>query len=79
MWKVWDQSPAATLYVYDSNSAFSNVMNKYMSYGSPVIPISSSIGQDVLGNATLDYQTADVIAKLTATLPRTEYKLLDSQ
>ena len=66
--------PAATIYMYDSDSAFSVVMNSYMSDGIPVFPPSNG-----LGNTTLKSLTLDVISNLTRTLPLSEYKLLDSE
>lgn len=69
--------PVAALYMYDSNSAFSIIMNSYMSDGTPVVPIGS--GLHVPGNATRNPLTLGFIANLTRTLPPTEYKLLDSK
>ena len=65
--------------MYDSDSAFSIIMNSYMSDGAPVVPITDGLGFDVLGNATLSSPTVNVITNLTRTLLPSEYKLLDSK
>ena len=63
--------------MYDSNSLFSNVVNRYMSDGVPIVPISDPNGLELPGNMTLDSPTLNLIANLTQTLSSSEYKLLD--
>ncbi len=65
--------------MYDNDSAFSTIMNSYMSDGVPVVPLTNGLGVDVLGNATLNPLTVDVITSLNRTLLPSEYKLLDSK
>lgn len=69
-----------TLYIYDSNSPFNDViMNKYMSEGLPITPTSIGLGSDAVRNATVNSLTLDVIMNLTRAPLPSEYKLLDSE
>lgn len=71
--------PAATMYMYDSDSSFSIMMNSYMSDGIPIVPSGSGLGFDVPGNATASSLTLNLVTNLTRTLPTSEYLLLDSK
>ena len=68
--------PAATLYMYTSDSPFSILMNSYMSDGTPVVPI---IDFGVSGNATQNPPNLSLLTNMTRTLSPTEFKLLDSK
>ncbi len=75
---VIGKDPVATLYMYDSNSAFTIIMNSYMSVGDPIAPNSDLTGVDMSGNKTLNLLTLDDIKNLTHVAEPSEYKLLDS-
>ncbi|KAF6227612.1 hypothetical protein HO173_012141 [Letharia columbiana] len=72
------KQPAATLYMYDSDSLFSAVINCYMSGGIPIVPVSNEDWADVLKNATLRLPSLSVLTNVTRTLSPSEYKLLDT-
>ena len=72
-------SSDAALYMYDSDSAFSIVMNSYMSDAEPVVPINNALETSEPRNATLSTLTLDVIANMTRMPSASEYKLLDSK
>ncbi len=76
---VIGKDPVATLYMYDSNSAFTIVMNSYMSVGDPIAPNNDLTGFGMEGNKTLNLLTLDDIANLTHVPETSEYKLLDSR
>ncbi len=42
----------AALYIYSAYSPFENVVNRYMSVGSAIVPITSMKQLDVVGNAS---------------------------
>ena len=54
--------------MYDSDSAFSIVMNSYMSDGIPISPIGDEVGFDMPGHATPNALTLDLVKNLTRTL-----------
>ena len=54
--------------MYDSDSAFSIVMNSYMSDGIPISPISNEVGFDMPGNVTPNALALDLVKNLTRTL-----------
>lgn len=70
-------NPAAILYMYDSGSVFSHIMNRYMSNGIPIIPGSDTLGGT--GNATGRPLSLSLLTNITRTLSPTEVKLLDSR
>ena len=76
---VVSSAPAATLYIYDSDSPFSFLINSYMSDGTPVVPISSGVGVGVLGNATRSPPSLGLFTNMTRTLLPSEYELLDAR
>ena len=65
--------------MYDSDSIFNTIMNRYMSEAMPVVPIDNGLELNEPGNATLSPLTLDVIANMTRMLSPSEYKLLDSK
>ena len=75
---VVPRAPAATLYVYDSDSPFSILVNSYMSDGTPIVPISNGVGVGVPGNATLSSPSPGLFTNMTRTLLPSEYELLDA-
>ena len=76
---VIGKDPVATLYMYDSNSVFTIVMNSYMSVGHPIAPNDDPTGVEMSGNASLNLLTLDDVANLTHIPEPSEYKLLDSR
>ena len=68
--------PAAILYMYDSNSVFSIIVNRYMSEGTPIIPGSGRI--DGTGNGTGSAVSLSLLMNMTRRLGPNEVKLLDS-
>ena len=66
------------MYMYDSDSPFSIVMNSYMSDAQPVVPINNGLEFVQPDNGTLSRVTLDVIANMTRMPSLGEYKLLDS-
>lgn len=54
--------------MYDSDSAFRNVMNSYMSDGIPISSIGNEVGFDMPGNATPNALALDLVKNLTRTL-----------
>lgn len=69
---VWSGSTAATLYLYSSDSRFTNIVNRYMSDGIPIHPIAptelsntSSTGLLNASEANAAYGLEDLVAITT--------------
>ena len=76
---VVPRAPAAILYIYDSDSPFSILVNSYMSDGTPIVPISNGVGVGVLSNTTLSPPSPGLFTNMTRTLLPSEYELLDAR
>ena len=69
--------PVATLYIYDRNSPFTNLINNYMRAGKPVMPLRSVSELSAALNESSLSITPNISATLLEPLPPGEYVSMD--